>query len=276
MQVRYTVDMARFQRMNTAELRQTFLIDELFKPGILQMLYIEVDRCVIGSAVPETEPLRLQSAKELSADYFCQRRELGVLNIGATGEVTVDGQVFRMENKDGLYIGRGTKEIAFTSLNAKEPAAFYLVSFPAHADYPTRQAKLAEAEAVVLGSTEAANKRTIYKYIHPRGIQSCQLVMGFTVLEPGSVWNTMPPHTHERRMEVYLYFDMEKDDRVFHLMGSMDETRHLVMANREAVFSPSWSIHSGVGTRRYTFCWGMGGENQTFEDMDGIEIGQMR
>ena len=276
MEVRYVADPIRFQRMTTSEIRESFLVEKLFQPNEIYLLYSEVDRGIIGSAVPGKEKLSLAGSKELGADYFCERREIGVLNIGGTGEITVDGKAFPMENRDGLYIGKGSKEIVFSSENVKEPAAFYLLSFPAHQSYPTKQAKLADAEAVQLGSAEASNKRTIYKYIHPRGIQSCQVVMGFTVLETGSVWNTMPPHTHERRMEVYLYFDMAKDTRVFHLMGTVDETRHIVVANRQAVISPSWSIHSGVGTGAYTFCWGMGGENQTFEDMDGIEIGDIK
>lgn len=276
MEVRYVADPVRFQRMTTDEIRESFLVDQLFRPDEIYLLYCEVDRGIIGSAVPGKEPLTLAASQELAANFFCERREIGVLNIGGKGQISVDAEVFHLENRDGLYIGKGSEEIMFSSDNAQEPAAFYLLSFPAHQAYPTKQAKLAEAEAVELGSAEAANKRTIYKYVHPRGIQSCQVVMGFTVLEPGSVWNTMPPHTHERRMEVYLYFDMAKDTRVFHLMGTADETRHIVVANRQAVISPSWSIHSGVGTGAYTFCWGMGGENQTFEDMDGIDIGHIR
>ncbi len=276
MEVRYIADPVRFQRMTTGEIRDSFLVDKLFKPKEIYLLYSEVDRGIIGSAVPDKKQLTLAGSKELAVEYFCERREIGVLNIGGKGEIRVDEKVFRMENRDGLYIGKDSKKIVFSSDNPKEPAAFYLLSFPAHQTYPTKQAKLADAEDVHLGSAEASNKRTIYKYIHPRGIQSCQVVMGFTVLEPGSVWNTMPPHTHERRMEVYLYFDIAEDTRVFHLMGTAEETRHIVVANRQAVISPSWSIHSGVGTGAYTFCWGMGGENQTFEDMDGIEIGQIK
>lgn len=276
MEVRYVADPVRFQRMTTSEIRESFLVENLFQPDIINLLYSEVDRAIIGSAVPGKKPLSLAASRELAVDYFCERRELGVLNIGGRGEITVDGNVFGMENRDGLYIGKGSKEISFSSENAKNPAAFYILSFPAHQNYPSRQAKLADAEVVHLGSAEAANSRTIYKYIHPRGIPSCQVVMGFTVLEPGSVWNTMPPHTHERRMEVYLYFDMAEDARVFHLMGSAEETRHIVVANRQAVISPSWSLHSGVGTGAYTFCWGMGGENQTFEDMDALAIDQIK
>ncbi len=276
MDVRYVADPVRFPRMTTAEIRESFLVENLFRSNEIYLLYSEVDRAIIGSAIPGVKPLTLTASKELAVDYFCERREIGVLNIGAKGQVLVDGKKIQMENRDGLYIGKGSKEIIFNSENAKNPAVFYLLSFPAHQTYPTKQAKLADAEAVQLGSTEASNKRTIYKYIHPRGISSCQVVMGFTVLESGSVWNTMPPHTHERRMEAYLYFDMVPDARVFHLMGTAQETRHIVVANRQVVISPSWSLHSGVGTGSYTFCWGMGGENQTFEDMDGIEIGDIK
>lgn len=276
MEIRYLADPVRFQRMTTQEIRASFLVDRLFQPETIYLLYTEVDRAIIGSAVPKKNALVLEASKELGAEYFCERREIGVLNIGGNGRITVDGQQYDLGNRDGLYIGKGSKEIIFSSEDARQPAAFYLLSFPAHTTYPTKQAKLSDAEAVQLGSPEAANQRTIYKYIHPRGIPSCQVVMGFTVLAPGSVWNTMPPHTHERRMEVYLYFDMAEDTRVFHLMGTPDETRHIVVANRQAVISPSWSIHSGVGTGAYTFCWGMGGENQTFEDMDGVAIDQIK
>lgn len=276
MEVRYVADPIRFQRMTTSEIRESFLVDNLFRPDEIYLLYCDVDRAIVGSVVPVSEKLMLAASKELASDYFCQRREIGILNVGGAGQITVDGTAFQMDHRDGLYIGMGAKEIVFSSELPAEPAAFYLVSFPAHQAYPTKQARLKDAEAVEMGSAENANKRTIYKYIHPRGIQSCQVVMGFTVLESGSVWNTMPPHTHERRMEVYLYFAMDESTRVFHLMGTIDETRHIVISNREAVISPSWSIHSGVGTGAYTFCWGMGGENQAFEDMDGIDIGKIR
>lgn len=276
MELRYVADPVRFQRMTTGEIRESFLIEKLFSIDEIYLLYSEVDRAIVGSAVPVKGQLALKASKELGVEYFCERREVGVLNLGGAGEIVVDDKTFLMENRDGLYIGKGSKEISFSSKNPAQPAVFYLISFPAHQVYPTKQARLADAEAVTLGTPESANKRTIYKYIHPRGIQSCQLVLGFTVLAPGSVWNTMPPHTHERRMEVYLYFDMAPDARVFHLMGTAQETRHIVIADRQAVISPSWSIHSGVGTGAYTFCWGMGGENQTFEDMDGISIGDIK
>jgi 4-deoxy-L-threo-5-hexosulose-uronate ketol-isomerase len=276
MDVRYLPDPIRFCRMTTQETRDHFLIGGLFEPGKVCMIYCDVDRAIVGSAVPTKSKLTLSTADELRAAYFCERRELGVLNVGAGGTVTVDGKKFAMANRDCLYVSRGSKEIAFASDDPKQPARFYLLSYPAHAEYPTVHLKRAQAEPVHLGTPEQANKRTIYKYIHPAGAKSCQLVMGFTELAPGSVWNTMPPHTHARRMEVYLYFDVPKDGRVFHLMGRPDETRHIVVADGQVILSPSWSIHSGVGTCAYTFCWGMGGENQAFDDMDGLSIGDLR
>jgi len=262
--------------MTTQEVRDEFLIEILFQPDSIEMIYSDVDRAITGSVVPAKKTLSLSASDELRADFFCQRRELGVLNIGQAGTVTVDGTDYAMANKDGLYIGRGSKDISFSSDNSKDPAKFYLLSYPAHADYPTKHIKMSEAEPVELGTIEASNKRTIYKLIHPAGAKSCQLVMGFTELAPGCVWNTMPPHTHERRMEVYMYFDITEDTRVFHLMGKPDETRHIVVADGQAVISPSWSIHSGVGTGSYTFCWGMGGENQAFDDMDHLTIDKLR
>jgi len=276
MQVRYSADPVRFPRMTTQEVRNDFLIESLFQAGQVEMIYSDIDRAITGSVVPTQKPLTLGAADELRAEYFCQRRELGVLNIGQSGKVTVDGIEYTMANKDGLYIGRGSKEISFASDDPKQPAKFYLLSYPAHMNYPTVHIKKSEAEPVELGSMEASNQRTIYKLIHPAGAKSCQLVMGFTELTPGCVWNTMPAHTHERRMEVYLYFDIADDTRVFHLMGKPEETRHIVVANGQAVISPSWSIHSGVGTGSYTFCWGMGGENQAFDDMDHLTIAQLK
>jgi len=276
MEVRYLPDPVRFCRMTTQETREHFLIEGIFEPDMVCMAYCDVDRAIVGSAVPTKDRLNLSTADELRAQYFCERRELGVLNIGASGTITVDGRRLALANRDCLYIGRGSKDIAFASDNPKQPARFYLLSYPAHAEYPTVHLKKAQAEPVPLGSPEQANKRTIYKYIHPAGAKSCQLVMGFTELAPGCVWNTMPPHTHSRRMEVYLYFDVPQDGRVFHLMGRPDETRHIVVANGQVVLSPSWSIHSGVGTSAYTFCWGMGGENQAFDDMDGLSIGDLK
>jgi len=261
--------------MTTAELRDAFQID-LFESGKLNLLYCEVERGIVGAAIPTNTTLSLEAGTELAADYFCQRREVGVLNIGGSGAVTVDGTEYSMDNLDGLYIGRGSKDISFTSVDANQPARFYLMSYPAHSAYPSTLVKKADANTLHLGSDEDANKRTIYQYIHEDGIKSCQLVMGFTELEAGSVWNTMPCHTHERRTEVYMYFDLDDSARVFHMMGPTDETRHIVMADGQAVISPMWSIHSGCGTQAYRFCWSMGGENQRFDDMDHIAIRDLK
>jgi 4-deoxy-L-threo-5-hexosulose-uronate ketol-isomerase len=276
MKVRYTADAVRFESMTTEEIRQSFLVETLFRDDSVDMIYSDADRAIVGSAVPATRTLSLASAPELRAATFCERRELGVLNIGGPGTITVDGVEHRMAARDGLYVGRGSQSITFASDSAQAPARYYLLSFPAHASYPTVHIPQAEAAPVRVGSRETSNERTIYKLIHPGGVPSCQLVMGFTVLEPGCVWNTLPPHTHERRMEVYLYFDMPEDVRVFHFMGRPEATRHLVVANGQAVISPSWSIHCGAGTGAYTFCWGMGGENQAFEDMDHLTLDQLK
>lgn len=275
MEVRYTVGKNEYKWMTTDELRDAFMV-ELFETGKLNLLYCEVERAIVGAAVPVDGDLILEAGKELAADFFCQRREVGVLNIGGSGTIRIDGTTYEMENLDGLYIGRGSKDISFASVNASSPARFYLISYPAHADYPTTQAKKASANALELGTVEDANKRTIYQYIHENGINSCQLVMGFTALESGSVWNTMPCHTHERRTEVYLYFGLDDSSKVFHFMGPGDETRHLAMSNEQAAISPMWSIHCGCGTQAYNFCWGMGGENQRFDDMDHIAINDLK
>lgn len=275
MDVRYTVGVDEYKRMTTDEMRNAFLVD-LFEMGELNLLYCEVERAIVGAAVPTGTPLTLEAGKELAADFFCRRREVGVLNIGGKGTVAVDGSDYAMENLDGLYIGRGAKDVAFSSADANNPARFYLVSYPAHADHPTALARKADANAIELGSLEDSNKRTIYQYIHENGIKSCQLVMGFTALETGCVWNTMPCHTHERRTEVYMYFGLDDASRVFHMMGPGDETRHITVANEQAVISPMWSIHSGCGTKAYAFCWAMGGENQRFDDMDHIQVGGLK
>ncbi len=276
MELRYVPDPVRFCRMTTQEIRETFLIENLFGRDRIDLLYCDVDRVIVGSAVPTTHPLVLSAAEQLRAEYFCQRRELGVLNIGQTGLIRVDGTEYTMAHLDCLYVGRGSRQIEFVSQEPAQPARFYLLSYPAHREYPVAHIPVEKANLVHLGSVEQANKRTIYQCIHPKGVPSCQLVMGFTVLEPGCVWNTMPPHTHERRMEVYMYFGFPSTARVFHLMGQPRETRHIVVAEGQAVVSPSWSIHSGVGTSAYTFCWGMGGENQTFEDMDHLTMEEIR
>lgn len=269
-------DAVRYPRMTTAELRETFLLDSLFHPGALHVAYVDLDRTVIGGCVPTAAPLTLGTYPELRADFFCERRELGVLNLGSTGTVTVDGKSFTLDKLDCLYISRGSREITFASASADTPASFYLLSYPAHAEFPTKMVKFSELEGLHLGSVETCNKRTIYKAIYKEGIRSCQLVMGFTLLEPGANWNTMPPHTHMRRSEIYCYFDVDPAHRVIHLMGPADETRHLVVGNQEVCVSPGWSIHAGVGTRAYGFCWGMGGENQAYDDMDALSIGDLR
>jgi 4-deoxy-L-threo-5-hexosulose-uronate ketol-isomerase len=269
-------DSVRSGLMNTDELRETFLLEELFQPNEIEFAYIDLDRTVIGSAVPADTPLTLEAEPELRADYFLERRELGVLNVGGAGSVTVDGKVFDLDKLDCLYVGRGSKDVVFKSVDAAKPAQFYLLSYPAHAEYPTAMVKFADLKPVELGTVETCNKRKIYKAIYKEGIKSCQLVMGFTMLEPGSNWNTMPPHTHMRRSEVYFYFDVDPAHRVLHLMGPPDATSHLVVADKEVVVSPGWSIHAGVGTKHYTFCWGMGGENQAYDDMDGVAIAELR
>lgn len=276
MKVYLMPDPVRTAGMSTAQLRESFLVSHLFKPGQIDLVYCDADRAVIGSACPVGETLTLGTDAELRAAYFTERRELGVLNIGGRGTVSVEGKSFEMDNLDGLYVGRGNKDIRFTSSDKTSPAEFYLLSYPAHTTHPTAHAKKAQAAAVNLGAEATCNKRTIFKYIHLDGIKSCQLVMGFTQLQVGSDWNTMPPHTHLRRSEVYMYFNLPAEHRVFHMMGQPQESRHLVVADRQAVLSPSWSIHAGVGTSNYMFCWGMGGENQTFDDMDAAPIGSLK
>ena len=268
-------DEVRYGMMNTDELRETFLLEGMFEPGEIEFAYVDLDRAVIGSAVPTGEALVLKTEPELRSEFFLERREMGVLNVGGSGSVVVDGKTFPMEKLDCLYIGRGSREVQFESANAGTPACFYLLSYPAHANYPTAMAKFADLEGLKLGAVETCNKRTIYKAIYREGIKSCQLVMGFTLLDPGSNWNTMPPHTHMRRSEIYFYFDVDPAHRVLHLMGPPDATSHLVVADKEVVISPGWSIHAGVGTKNYTFCWGMGGENQAYDDMDPVTIAEL-
>jgi 4-deoxy-L-threo-5-hexosulose-uronate ketol-isomerase len=269
-------DAIRYGLMNTEELRETFLLEGMFEPGEIEFAYVDLDRTVIGSAVPVGEPLTLETEPELRSEYFLERRELGVLNVGGTGSVIADGKSFEMKKLDCLYVGRGTKSVTFSSKSEENPASFYLLSYPAHADYPTAMAKFEDLQGLALGTVETCNKRTIYKAIYKEGIKSCQLVMGFTVLDPGSNWNTMPPHTHMRRSEVYFYFDVDPAHRVLHLMGPPDATSHLVVADKEIVVSPGWSIHAGVGTKNYAFCWGMGGENQAYDDMDPVAIADLK
>ncbi len=278
MKLMQMADAVRYSRMTTAELRETFLLEAAFVSGAITVAYVDLDRAVIGGAVPTDKPLTLETYPELRSEYFCERRELGVFNVGGAGTVTVDGKAYPLGKLDVLYVGRGSKTIEFHSQFADNPAAFYLLSYPAHSEYPTKSVTFAELEAgaVHLGSEETCNKRSIYKAIFLDGIRSCQLVMGFTLLAPGSNWNTMPPHVHMRRSEIYFYFDVDAAQRVVHLMGPPDETRHLVMSDRDIVVSPGWSIHAGVGTKSYGFCWGMGGENQRYDDMDPVLIADLK
>ncbi len=277
MDVRYLPDPNSYQRLTTAELRSGFLVDEIFEPGKINLLYTDADRGIVGSAVPLIEQLTLEaSRKEMAADYFNERRELGVINIGKRGTVTVDGNINSMDYHDALYIGKGAREVQFTSDDSDDPAVFYLLSYPAHKAYPTKHLKFSAGETNHLGTTEQANERTITKMIAPGLIDSCQLVMGVTELKPGSVWNTMGAHTHPRRTEIYMYYNLGDKDRMFHFFGKPYETRHLVMKNRQAVISPSWSMHSGSATKNYTFIWGMGGENQAFDDMDFIPMDELK
>ena len=276
MKTRYSPGPAEYPRLTTPELREAFLIESLFAPGKLELTYSDADRAISGSAVPTGSPIKLSADAELRAAFFCERRELGVLNIGGEGVVEVDGKAYPMAKLDCLYVGRGSQNVSFSSRNGSAPAAFYLMSYPAHAAFPTSHAQVKDATPVELGTVADANRRTIYKYIHPGGLKSCQLVMGFTRLAEGAVWNTMPPHTHTRRSEIYLYFDLDAKRRVMHFMGTPQETRHLIVADRQAVISPSWSLHCACGTGAYTFCWAMGGENQAFDDMDAAPVEHLR
>ncbi len=271
MELRTAVSPKDVKHYTTEQLREEFLLQNMFVPGEIKTVYSHIDRIIIGAAVPIT-PLTLTAGEEIRAKYFLERREMGIINIGGKGTITVDNTVYSLDYKDGMYIGMGAKNIVFASEDQKSPALFYFNSAPAHKTYPTVHIKPENCVNVELGSLETCNHRVITKYILPGQVESCQLVMGMTKLKPGSVWNTMPCHTHDRRMEVYLYFDMPEDALVFHYMGEPTETRHIVMRNREMVISPSWSIHSGCGTQAYTFIWGMVGENQDFDDMDAVAM----
>lgn len=261
---------------DTARLREEFLIQDLFRPDEVKMVYSHIDRIITGAAMPVKKALPLAAGEELRAEYFLQRREMGIINIGGEGKVTVDGTVYTLRHRDGIYVGRGCKDVVMESVDNAKPAKFYFNSTPAHKAYPTVYIRPEDCVNVELGSLEQSNHRNICKYILPGQVESCQLVMGMTTLRPGSVWNTMPCHTHDRRMEVYLYFDLPEDAFVMHYMGEPTETRHIVVRNEEAVISPSWSIHSGSGTQAYTFIWGMAGENQDFDDMDGCAMTDLK
>lgn len=273
MDMRYPFHPDDVKTFTTAQLRDQFLIPTLFVAGEVTLTYSHIDRMIIGGAAPTAAPLALTaSPKDLGADFFLQRREIGIINVGGAGTITVDGASYPMNLYDGLYVGMGARDVLFASADPAQPAHFYFTSAPAHAAYPTTHIPISSASPVHLGSIANSNERTINKYIHPDGVKSCQLVMGLTMLEPNNMWNTMPAHLHARRMEVYFYFNISGDNVVFHLMGEPRETRHLVLRNEQAVISPSWSIHAGMGTGNYAFIWAMAGENQAFNDMDAVPM----
>ena len=280
MDIRYSCNQRDFKRYTTEETRKEFLIEKLFVADEVVAVYSHVDRMVTLGIMPVHEIVPLDKGidiwKNFGTAYFLERRELGMFNVGGDGCVTVDGTVYELGYKDCLYLTRGAKEVNFASKDSGKPAKFYIVSAPAHCSYENRLIRIADAAKKPLGAMETSNKRTINQFIHPSVLKTCQLSMGMTVLEPGSVWNTMPAHTHERRMEVYFYFEVPEKNVVFHMMGEGQETRHIVMQNEQAVISPSWSIHAGAGTSNYTFIWAMGGENQAFDDMDEIPTTALR
>lgn len=280
MDIRYSCNQRDFKRYTTQEIRREFLIENLFVPDQVVPVYSHVDRMVTLGVMPVDEKVPLDKGIDIwhnfGTRYFLERRELGLFNVGGCGRVTVDGTVYELGYKDCLYITMGAENVVFETADPKAPAKFYMVSAPAHTSYETRLIRIADAAKKPLGSMETSNKRVINQFIHPDVLKTCQLSMGMTVLDLGSVWNTMPAHTHERRMEVYFYFEVPEGNVVFHMMGEGQETRHIVMGNEQAVISPSWSIHAGAGTSNYTFIWAMGGENQAFDDMDVIPTPELR
>ncbi len=276
MEIRFQSSPKETRGMTTEEIRANYLVQELMNADTLKLVYSHYDRVIVGGVKPIEKTVELPNEAELRASYFLERRELGIINVAGAGIVIADGVSYELNKLDALYLGKGTQSVSFSSVSKDAPASFFLMSTTAHHTYPNRKMTKEEASPVNLGETATANKRTIYKYIHQDGIQSCQLVMGLTVLAEGSVWNSVPPHTHTRRMEVYFYFDLPEAHRVFHLMGEPQETRHIVMANNEAVISPPWSVHCGPGTTNYAFIWAMAGENYTFTDMDPVAIAEMK
>ncbi|MBC7828954.1 MAG: 5-dehydro-4-deoxy-D-glucuronate isomerase [Chitinophagaceae bacterium] len=276
MKILHSVHPDDFRKYDTSAIRKHFLLEDLGQDNKSNFVYTHYDRMVAGIVKPGVQPLALDNHDNLRSDYFLERREMGIINVGGDGEVIVDGNFFLLQKLDCLYLGKGVKKVELTSKLAQQPAVLFVLSAPAHTSFPTTLMNSDSSTKVDLGTSQTANRRTIYKYIHKDGIQSCQLVMGLTILHAGSVWNTMPAHTHDRRMEVYFYFDMASDQRVFHYMGEPTETRHILIGNHEAVVSPPWSIHSGSGTSNYSFIWGMAGENMEFTDMDAVQIKDLR
>lgn len=276
MKQRYAQGPNEVAGLKTAELRENFLIEDLMQADAFSFTYSHYDRAIIGSAAPVNQTIELPTYENLRADYFLERRELGIINVGGDGEVAIDGTTYTVRKLDAVYAGKGSKSVTFKSVDANNPAKFFLYSVPAHQSYPSALMKREDASPSNAGSKETANERTIYKYMHLEGIKTCQLVMGLTILSPGSVWNTMPSHVHDRRMESYFYFDIPEDQVVFHFMGQPQETRHLVVQNHQAIISPPWSIHSGGGTSNYGFIWAMAGENQVYTDMDQVKTVDLR
>lgn len=278
MQVRQSIHSDHAKQLDTAGLRREFLIEKIFEKNTYTMTYSHIDRIIVGGVMPIDAKVSVgdEVGKQLGVSYFLERRELGVINIGGPGLIVVDGTRYEIGNEEALYVGKGARNVEFSSLDPAKPAKFYYNSAPAHTTFPNKKITLAEASPQTIGDPATSNRRTINKFIVPDVLETCQLTMGLTKLEPGSLWNTMPCHTHERRMEVYFYFDMDEETSVFHMMGQPQETRHLLVHNEQAVISPSWSIHSGVGTKRYTFIWGMVGENQVFDDMDHVKVSELR
>ena len=278
MDTRQAIHSAHARTLDTEGLRREFLVPEVFRPGEMTMTYSQIDRIVVGGIMPLAARVGLPDGlgRTYGVDFFLQRREMGIINIGGPASILVDGTAAELGPEEALYIGMGARELAFGSIDPARPAKLYYNSAPAHRTLPTRRLTLADAASVTLGDASSANRRTIHKFLVPGAIETCQLCMGMTKLEEGSLWNTMPCHTHDRRMEVYLYFNLDADAAVFHLMGEPHETRHIVVHNEQAVIAPSWSIHSGVGTRAYSFIWGMVGENQTFDDMDHVALAELR
>ncbi len=276
MEIRYSNHPEDSKFYTTEELRDNYLQEKIFAKDEINLTYSHTDRIVFGGAMPVSKPVELIGGAEIKAEYFLERREMGVINVGGKGSIEIDGVAYDMKSLDGIYIGMGSKQVVFKSENADAPAKFYINSSPAHCTYPTVKIDIDKANKVNTGDPLMLNKRVINQYIHPAVMKSCQLTMGLTQLEPCSCWNTMPCHTHERRMEVYFYFDLPQSEVVFHMMGQPQETRHIVVKNEEAVISPSWSIHSGVGTTNYSFIWGMCGENKEFTDMDGIKTNELQ
>ncbi|MEL4012678.1 5-dehydro-4-deoxy-D-glucuronate isomerase [Dryocola clanedunensis] len=278
MDIRQSIHSDHAKTLDTAGLRKEFLVETIFTADAYTMTYSHIDRIIVGGVMPVTRSVSVggEVGKQLGVSYFLERRELGVINIGGPGTITVDGTCYEIGHRDALYVGKGAKEVVFESVDAAKPARFYYNCAPAHTTYPTKRVTPADVSPVSLGEDVTSNRRTINKYFVPDVLETCQLSMGLTELAPGNLWNTMPCHTHERRMEVYFYFGLEENSCVFHMMGQPQETRHIVVQNEQAVISPSWSIHSGVGTRAYTFIWGMVGENQVFDDMDHVKVGDLR